>query len=142
MTEVDQYISFESKPALKGLILSKVAWIVIYGILLFILCFSYKNATKSLSTGIATLNNHTLAQITMMKIRLETYLSLNLINYWGPSHIQIIEQQLSKDFALMLELLNNTAMNFTAYKPYLSAKYTQLKLIQHYRHINDSASLN
>ncbi len=41
-----------------------------------------------------------------------------------------------------MKIMNNTSLNFTAYKPYISAKYTQLKLVQYYRTVKDTAKIN
>lgn len=38
--------------------------------------------------------------------------------------------------------MNNTSLNFTAYKPYITAKYVQLKLVQYYKANNDIAKID
>ena len=41
-----------------------------------------------------------------------------------------------------MELMNTTSLNFTTYKPSITAKYSQLKLVQYSITINDTAKIN
>jgi len=48
-TEEDHFLNFESIPSLKNISFKVIVWGILYGVILFVLCFEY-NATTTFLT--------------------------------------------------------------------------------------------
>ena len=71
-----------------------------------------------------------------------TQLSLNMLNYWNSTDLAIINSQLQNSFQQALQLMNDTSLNFTTYRPFFSAKYHEMKLVQSYVLANNTQMLS
>lgn len=67
-----------------------IVWVLLYGVLLFSLCYTYFQATTTLKNDITQLNKYTLMQNSVIQIRLYSQLSLNMLNYWDTDYLNIV----------------------------------------------------
>ena len=65
-----------------------------------------------------------------------------MLNYWNASYRNIINTELEGHFQISLELMNDTALNFTSYRPLFSAKYHEMRLVQSYVLANNTQMLS
>jgi len=65
-----------------------------------------------------------------------------MLNYWNQTEIMAINQELEKNFNQGLQIINDTRLNFTTWKSFLTSKIQELYLVQSYVLANDTQQLN
>jgi len=65
-----------------------------------------------------------------------------MLNYWNQTEIMAINQELEKNFNQGLQIINDTSLNFTTWKSFLTSKIQELYLVQSYVLANDTQQLN